>query len=270
MIQSAFNSLISSNTLLLEEAKTKARDAVDPKFKAKILEKLPSPENIKSQLSDEIATTDDLALIEAKYLNLKNKCQSLISQVDNKIKQLEGIKAKTNGISDNFSKLDEVIDIGNTFIPILKIIITAAPTLLASLSGMFANGLATVKIDDGLKGAKSKIVEFDAVLKSLSTIQPFIIKQSTTLSTQIDPAINILRGVKTQIEFNCNYIDTLFLQLIAQFSGLLDQSTETTKPKPQFNNPGEILANLENSNKEKFFQYIKDMEGNTGYKIIKK
>ena len=78
--------------------------------------------------------------------------------------------------------------------------------------------------------------------------------------------------LKAKIQENLNYIDTLFLQIIAQYSGLLDPATESgdTPPLPQFNNPGEILANLENSNKEKFFQYLKDIEGNTGYKIIKK
>ena len=34
MIQSVFNSLISSNTLILEETKTKVRDSIEVDFKA--------------------------------------------------------------------------------------------------------------------------------------------------------------------------------------------------------------------------------------------
>ena len=62
----------------------------------------------------------------------------------------------------------------------------------------------------------------------------------------------VLDILKKNIE-NLNYIDTIFLQIIAQYSGLLDPATETedNPPSPQFDDPEGILNNVENSNKEK-------------------
>ena len=88
MIQSAFNSLVSSNTLLLEEAKTKVRDSVEAEFKSQIEQELSNPENIKAILgSQDIATTEDLQKVEAKFNQLKFKTNSILQKVDNKISQ---------------------------------------------------------------------------------------------------------------------------------------------------------------------------------------
>ena len=273
MIQSAFNSLVSSNTLLLEEAKTKVRDSVEAEFKSQIEQELSNPENIKAILgSQDIATTEDLQKVEAKFNQLKFKTNSILQKVDNKISQLQQIKGKVSKISNNFSKLDEATKVANDFLPTLDIIITAAPAILAFFTGLLANALAEKKIEDGLDLAKSKIKELKTVVVAIVGVKTFIDGQTSTISKQVDPAIEILERLKAKIQENLNYIDTLFLQIIAQYSGLLDPATESedTPPSPQFKNPSEILNNLENSNKEKFFIYINSLKGNTGYEIIKK
>ena len=296
MILDTFNSVIQTNMMALEEAKTKMDDAVDPKIKAKILEQLPSPESIKTQLQSEIPleTPEALKILESKFLKLKNTTNNLVSKVDTKIQQLEAIKSKINGINDNFTKLGDVINDTKDFVSILKQIILLAPAALSLLSAQFANGLNTIKINDGVIKAKGKLAEFDIIISMVSVIQPYIAKKLTAISDIVDPAINILKRVKEPIETNSRYIDNLFLQLIAPFSGLLDGDTITyntppfsnipdsdpytnqndleNSPTPLpfiFNDPVEILNNLENSNKEKFIIFLKNEEGNTGYKIIK-
>jgi len=273
MIQSSFNSLISSNALLLEEAKTKVRDSVEAEFKSQIEQELSNPENIKAILgSQDIATTEDLQKVEAKFNQLKFKTNSILQKVDNKISQLQQIKDKVSKISNNFSKLDEATKVANDFLPILDTIITAAPAILAFFTGLLANALAEKKIEDGLDLAKSKIKELKSVTDSVTGVKTFIDKQTSGINKQVDPAIEILERLKAKIQENLNYIDTIFLQIIAQYSGLLDPATETedNPPSPQFNDPEEILNNVENSNKEKFFIYINSLKGNTGYEIIKK
>tara|TARA_R110000787_G_scaffold113033_3_gene222051 strand:+ start:1155 stop:1976 length:822 start_codon:yes stop_codon:yes gene_type:complete len=273
MIQSAFNSLVSSNTLLLEEAKTKVRDSVEADFKSQIEQQLPNQETINSILgSQDITTTEDLQKVEAKFNQLKFKTNSILQKVDNKISQLQQIKGKISKINNNFDKLSEATEVANKFVPTLNIIIAVAPNILAFFTGLLANALAEKKIEDGLDLAKSKIKELSSVIASLNSIQPFILKQTSDINKQVDPAIEILERLKAKIQENLNYIDTIFLQIIAQYSGLLDPATESedTPPSPQFNNPSEILNNLENSNKEKFFIYINSLKGNTGYEIIKK
>ena len=273
MIQSAFNSLVSSNALLLEEAKTKVRDSVEAEFKSQIEQELSNPETINSILgSQNIATNEDLQKVEAKFIQLKAKTNFTLQKVDNKINQLQQIKGKVSKINNNFDKLSEVTEVANKFVPTLNIIITAAPNLLAFFTGLLSNALAEKKISDGLDLAKSKIKELSSVILSLNSIQPFILKQTSDINKQVDPAIEILERLKAKIQENLNYIDTIFLQIIAQYSGLLDPATETedNPPSPQFDDPEEILNNVENSNKEKFLIYINGFRGNTGYKIIKK
>lgn len=273
MIQSAFNSLVSSNALLLEEAKTKVRDSVEAEFKSQIEQELSNSENINTILgSQNIATNEDLQKVEAKFIQLKTKTNFILQKVDNKINQLQQIKNKISKVNNNFDKLSEITEITNKFVPTLNIIISSAPSILAVFTGLLSNALAEKKISDNLDLAKSKIKELSSVIKSLNNIQPFILNQTSSIINQVNPAIGILERLKAKIEENLNYIDTIFLQIIAQYSGLLDPTTETedNPPSPQFNNPEEILNNVENSNKEKFLIYIRGFKGNTGYKIIKK
>jgi archaellum component FlaC len=271
MILNAFNSLISSNMLTLEEAKNKARDSVSVKFKDEILTKVPSPNSLKEQLTTQIVSTQDLSRVEEKFLVLKNRCDSLIAQVDSKIEQINGIKNKINGIDARFDKIQEVLDIANQFIPVLRVIITTAPIILGASTGLFANGLLITRISDGLKVAKSKIVELEAIVKVLGSIQSYIDSQTQPINNSCDQAIEVLTNIRNQIKTSCDFIDQTFLQQITKFSsGLIDSATATDGTVVKFERPEEILSNLENSNKQLFIQYLEDFEGNTGYQIVKK
>jgi hypothetical protein len=273
MIQTAFNSLISSNTLLLEEAKGKIKDSVEKEFKTRIEQELSNPETIQNILkSQNIRTIEDLQLVEAKFNQLKTKCNFIKNSINSKIDQINAIKNKINKIDGNFSKLDDAIQVGNEFLPTLNLIITSATISLGFFTGLLSNALTEKKINDGLEIAKGKVAEFNSVLAALKGIKSYIGSQTNSINNQIDPALNILNQLKLTVEQNCNYIDTIFLQTIAKYSELLDSDTENPSdpPTPQFDNPEEILDNLENSNKDKFFVYLKDNKDNTGYKIIKR
>lgn len=271
MILNAFNTLVSSNTLVLEEAKSKVRDYISPDFKNQILSKVPSVENVREQLGTQINSIDELREVESRFKLLKSRCKALISQTEAKIEQIESIKAKINSIDERFEKLKEITDTANQFIPTLRIIITAAPALLGASTGLFANGLVITKIDDGLKIAKSKIIELEAIIKVLSSVQKYIDSQTQPINDSCDDALRILNNLKTTIEENCNKIDEFFLKLLATFPNtpLVDNDTKTDTTIPIVENPEEILDNLENSNKQLFIQYIRDIENNTGYKIVK-
>ena len=59
------------------------------------------------------------------------------------------------------------------------------------------------------------------------------------------------------------------MQVVSFYSNLLDSDDDETTI--QFDNPEEILDNLEDSNKSKFFEFIENIETKeTGYRIIKK
>lgn len=271
MILNAFNSLISSNMVVLENAKTKARDSVSKDFKNQILSKTPSPDSIKNQLSTQITTTDDLKKTETQFKTLKENCRFLKTQVDSKETQLKAIQAQIQSINDKFAKIEDTIKVANQFIPALRIIITTAPAILSALSGPLANGLAITKINDGLKVAQAKIVELEAIVKVLSGIQKYILSQTEPINTSCSQAIDVLNNTRSQIEDRCNYIDEAFIQIITKIPNLpiIDKDTKTENTKPIILNPESILDNLENSNKQTYIQYLRDMESNTGYQIVK-
>lgn len=273
MILNAFNTLIASNTLSLESAKSKVRNYVSADFKDQILSKVPNPENVKQQLGTQITNIEELRQIETRFKSLKTRCTNLISQVDSKIEQIESIQDKINDIDKRFERIKEVTDVANQFIPILKGIITIAPVILGASTGLLANGLLITRIDKGLEVAKSKIVELEAVVKVLSSIQKYIDEQALPITNSCDDAIGILQRLKEQIEANCKQIDSVFLGLIATFPNTPIVDNDTKQPGeptiPLIENPEEILDNLENSNKQLFIQYLQDTENNTGYRIVK-
>lgn len=293
MILGAFNNIISNSSLSLEEARGQVRDSVDKEFKSKIQKELPTPESINNQLqSYTIETIEDLQKLETRFNVLKNKCRFLKQQVDSKISQLQSIKNKVNKINNNFDKLEQVIEIANKIVPEVQTVISVAPVALAALGGI-GSGLAITKLDDGLKAAKGKIAEFKSVLKVLNTIKPFLTGPANDINSKVDSALIALASLKGSTQQTCDYIDALFLQKISQFTPeLLDSDTvvdnETSigldgsglRPdglpifqlNNQLSNPEEVLNNLENSNKDKFIQYITNVgkPSETGYRIIKR
>ena len=244
MIQSAFNTLISSNSLLLEEAKAKVRDSVDPKFKEIILSKLPSPDNVKNQLTTNINTLDDLRTVADRYSVLRARCGNLLGQTESKITQLEAIKAKVTQIDNNFSRLDEVVDVANQFLPTIKVIISTAPAALSVLSGPLANGLAIKKISDGLDTAKGVVANLEATVKVISSVKGQISKQTNTISSQVDPSIEVLNRLKDNIQSNIDYTNSVFTQVITKFSESVDGDTLTGSTSLSTQDPMELFNNI--------------------------
>ena len=283
MILSAFNSIISSNAVTLEEAKSKLSNSISPDFKTQVLSKIPTQDSVKSQLTATLNDVNDLKKLEAKHRYLKNQCSSQIAKVDAKINQIQSIKSKTQSIDDRFSSLDEIIKIANQFLPAIKTIISVAPGALAALGGI-GTGLAITKVNDGLKVAKGKVKEFEAIVKALEVIRNKMGGDISPINKKCDAALDILNSLKIQIETLCNYTDQILLQMLTQLPNLngLDSDSQT-------NNTGELLGNsltsnetttiieniignLENSGRDQFIQYLESIDKpiKTGYRIIKK
>ena len=284
MIQNIFNSTISSNTLAVESAKSKLKNAASEKnLKAELLKQLPSEETIRQQLATFPETKEALDIITKKHKALKDKCKNIENKLDQKITQIEGIQQEISSMTDRFNKLTEFIDIAREFIPTLKIVITVGRAGLnalplttpvgAPIPG--AGGGAIVNLDDTLKKAQSKINEFDSIIKILDEIKDYILSQVAPIDKTCINGLQVLNTIKPQIQAQCLIADTIFLQIISEFSNLTDNDTLSETTVVQFENPEEILDNLENSNKEKFFEIIKKESKpgkvfETGYKIIKK
>jgi hypothetical protein len=284
MIQNIFNSTISSNTLAVESIKSKLKNAASEKnIKAELLKRLPSEETIRQQLATLPQTKESLDIIIKKHKALKDLCNNIENKLDQKITQIEGIQQEINSIINRFNKLTEFIDIAKEFIPTIIIIINVGKAGLnalplttpvgAPIPG--AGGSAIVNLGDALKEAGAKIVTFNAITKVLDGVKNHILSQVNPINNTCIQGLQVLNSIKPQIQTQCLIADNIFLQIISEFSNLTDSDTLSETTTIQFENPEEILDNLENSSKEKFFELIRskskpDKTFETGYRIIKK
>jgi hypothetical protein len=285
MIQDAFNSIISSNTLAVEEIKNKVKNSASSKLKEEILQKLSDPETIKQQLGGLPVTQEQLDLVDKKYIRLKSETENLQNKSLQKSNEIQAIIDKISKVNERFDRLTGFTDEARKFLPTLKKIITGARIALNALpintplgTPIPGSGGGTIiGTDDKLKGAKSKIEQFEALTEVLDGIKKHITDQTDPIEESCNEAISIINNINSQINIQKLIIDQIYLQIIGEFSGLIDSDTLTQETIPQSENPEEILNNLENSNREKYIQYLKNIsigDNNieileTGYKITK-
>jgi uncharacterized protein (UPF0305 family) len=271
MIQDAFNSIISSNTLAVEEIKNKVKSSASSKLKEEILQKLSDPETIKQQLGGLPVTQEQLDLVDKKYIRLKSETENLQNKSLQKSNEIQAIIDKISKVNERFDRLTGFTDEARKFLPTLKKIITGARIALNALpintplgTPIPGSGGGTIiGTDDKLKGAKS--------------IKKHITDQTDPIEESCNEAISIINNINSQINIQKLIIDQIYLQIIGEFSGLIDSDTLTQETIPQSENPEEILNNLENSNREKYIQYLKNISTGdnnieileTGYKITK-
>ena len=232
MILNSFNSLISANSTLLEQANTQVRNSVEAEFKTQIYSKLPTKETIKQQFLTEaqnISTQEDLENIENLYNRLKGVCESLLGKVDNKITQLNSIKEKTAGVTENFNKLEEAVGIATPLVQTAKGVIQALKGGLFALGGIGSGG-AIVNAKDGIDAASSKIKEFDSVIAVILGVKPFIEGKIQPINTSVDQAIGILQLLRGTIEENCAYLDALYLWVLSYFTDVFTEIDDDNSP----------------------------------------
>ncbi len=285
MIQDAFNSIISSNTLAVEEIKNKVKNSTSSNLKEEILKKLSDPETIKQQLGGLPVTQEQLDLVDKKYIRLKSETENLQNKSLQKSNEIQAIVDKISKVNERFDKLNDFFETALSFIPTLKKLITGARIALnalpintpvgAPIPG--SGGGAIISTDDKLKEAKSKVDQFESLSKVIEGIKEHITDQTDPIEESCNEAISIINNINSLINAQKLVIDQIYLQIIAEFSGLVDSDTLTQETIPQSENPEEILNNLENSNREKYIQYLKNIsigDNNieileTGYKITR-
>ena len=285
MIQDAFNSIISSNTLAVEEIKNKVKNSASSKLKEEILQKLSDPDTIKQQLGGLPVTQEQLDLVDKKYIRLKSETENLQNKSLQKSNEIQGIVNKISKVNERFDKLTGFTDEARKCLPTLKKIISGGRILLNALPINTplgtpipgSGGGAIIGTDNKLKDAESKIEQFEALTEVLDGIKKHITDQTDPIEESCNEAISIINNINSQINIQKLIIDQIYLQIIGEFSGLIDSDTLTQETIPQSENPEEILNNLENSNREKYIQYLKNIslgDNNieileTGYKITR-
>lgn len=292
MIRDAFNSLISQNSVLIENMKTEVKNSVEAEFKAKIQQELSDPENIKKLFeAQNITTPEDLKSVERIKNNLMGRAKFTLQKVDAKIKQLKAIQSKSDQVTTNLDKLsprkEGPVKVAADFLPLVELIITVASASLGFFTGLLSNAKVEKEIGDKIDLAKSKVKEFRNVISAITNVKKYMDKELAPINNKVTQAILILEALKLQVEEYLRIIEEQYLLFIAPYLDLLiDEESqpigETGIPEELVNsintenissiNIENIIQNLPSTARETFIRRIRNSSKplETGYKIIKK
>ena len=258
-----------------------------PFVEAQVIVNVPTPESILNLLPL-VTTPDQMSKIIANFIKLKEACKKSEKLIQDLINQIDKILDKLSDIERIFTTINGFLSFIGDFIPLIKTLIGIGQITLAAQVFPVASGTVTIRVGDAVKLAKSKIREFDALVKIVDPI-------TTTIRQGVDEIQEILYPVRTklvklltQIRARCFYLDSVLLDKLKELEVAMAQNPSSgggiNGPQgtgvsqdteniintlaDQFN-PEDILDNLENSNKEKFIEYLTE-NGLTGYQIVKK
>ena len=207
---------------VISKAKTKVK-AEGKKQVMKVLEKLPSKDDIKEKLISGACSPK----AQEKMKKIYNKIHGLISKLENILLKAQGklqsIKAKIDKVVNGvLPKLVKIMGILALIILVVKIIVAISPAILVASSGLLASGIVIVKIANAIMKAQSIVAEYDGTIKAITDqlkkylkIALKIIASIAAAILLVSPILKFVQKIKAFIEFlylmylsMCNTSDT--------------------------------------------------------------
>ena len=218
----------------------------------------------------------------------KQVCIDIENTVQRTIGLIDRVLGKCNDIEKAFGSILNFIAFLSDFVPLLRILIGTAQIGLIAQVFPIAQGAITVKLGDAIKFAKSKLKEIEAIAKLADQLNEFIDTEVAKIRDELYPTRERLGELLIEIRRRRRFIDENFLRYLKElelsmsqnppaFGGSggpqgtgVPQDTDTiiNLLSSQFE-PEDILDNLENSNKERFIEYLVE-NGFTGYQVVKR
>ena len=258
-----------------------------PFVTAQVTVNVPTPESILNILPF-ITTPDQFAEIQRKFIQLKQQCKTAEASIQILIDQIDKVLGKLNRIEQIFGSLDGFLSFLSEFIPLMKLLVGTMQVALAAQVFPIASGTVTVRAGDAIKFAKSKIKEIDALAKVANSVSEPTLQSVDELQGTLLPARAKLQEILTEIRARCFYLDSVLLDKLKELelsmtqnppsgggtsgpqgTGVIQDTEQIVNTLASQFEPKEILNNLENSNKERFIEYLVE-NGFTGYQVVKK
>ena len=200
---------------VLSQMKTKVK-AEGKKQVMKVLEKLPSKDDIKEQL---ISGACSIAA-QNKMKKIYNKIHGLITKLENILlkgqSKLESIKQKIDKVVNGvLPKIAKIMLILAAIILVVKIIIAVVPIGLLALTGLFAVGKLIVTIANIVLKAQSLVVEYEPTIKSIQAQVKKYIKIALKIIGTIAAALAILMAVLAFVQKIKAFIEYLYLMYLS-------------------------------------------------------
>ena len=258
-----------------------------PFVETQVTVNIPTPESILNALPL-ITTPDQFQQIQARFVQLKQACKMVEMQIQLLIDQIDGVLAKVDRIEQIFGTLNGFLGFLGEFIPLLRILNGTMQVVLAAQVFPVASGTVTVRAGDAIKFVKSKIKEIDALVKISRSVSEPVLEGTDEIQATLLPVRAKLQDILTRIRARCFYLDSVLLDKLKELelsmtqnppsgggtngpqgTGVVQDTEQIVNALASQFEPEEILNNLENSNKERFIEYLTE-SGLTGYQVVKR
>lgn len=245
MINNIFSKLISSNNRYLFESKQKIKEIAKKRAKDSFPIKLPTASSLVSKLNQlNISQPEDLLKAEQYYINTTSALDNIIRKIEGNIEEMSSIRSKLKAIDDNFSKIDEILEVVN---PILVLIRAALPTLdilLASQNPVTGiNGLSLKKTMDKIDTLKDKIESALDIITFIPISLRVFLDETSKLIEPLNKSIDGMEAYLAQLKNLRDQIDQIYQNFISQFvfPSINDEVLGTDQTPEQF-----IVENIDN------------------------
>lgn len=269
-----------------------------PFVTAQVTVNVPTPESILNILPF-ITTPDQFAEIQRKFIQLKQQCKTAEASIQILIDQIDKVLGKLNRIEQIFASLDGFLSFLSELIPIMKVLVGTMQVTLGAQVSPIISGTVTFDAGDAIKFAKSKIKEIEALAKIANSVAEPILQSVDELQGILLPTRTKLQEILTEIRARCFYLDSVLLDKLKELelsmtqnppsgggtsgpqgpsgggisgpqgTGVIQDTEQIVNILASQFEPEEILNNLENSNKERFIEYLVE-NGFTGYQVVKR
>ena len=272
------NQLIRAKARIQQEGKRKLNELKD---------QLPTPEDISQQLLVDINQDSCSDKGRAKFLKKYNKIYRSVDQIHNVTKNVlekienidEIVRPMAEGTEGPFKTLNTIKDtLNNSIMPILQIIVLAAPAALGPLVGLANSAAAADAIATKRDKAIAKTKEYVALLACIPIMISFYQKQAQKILTPIDLLMNKLTFLKEEIDKIKAFLYSLklqYLQNCADLANAQNNSSEgTTLPDPTGSTPlsdylallkeqyNDVYNQLQQANNEKYVERVYALKEN--------
>tara|TARA_Y100001973_G_scaffold69515_1_gene101421 strand:+ start:2262 stop:3185 length:924 start_codon:yes stop_codon:yes gene_type:complete len=254
------NILSSQVESKLEEAKQKVRDEGKKKID-EVKQKIPTPEDViaklKAEINKEACSVKGKEKFMKKYNQLNDRLTKLLNVIKSAIEKIEGIENKIKPIIEAEGPLGKINEFADFFkeniMPILQVVIMAAPMLLAAQTTPVVSGVTIDQTQKKRDLAVSKVKELSALLLSIPLMIIFYQNQAKKIFVPLDLIKSKLEMVKEQI----TKIQLFMYSLLLQFEDQCNELEQSQNSSLNNNNPISPDPNS-TSSLEKYMAFLKD------------
>jgi hypothetical protein len=218
MIENLLNNSINKVTSDLFLTKDQILSAAKNRSQEEVINKLPSPEQFKSDLESTIlnGNQEDLVKLENKFNQAVRSIDIAIDKLTQKENQLFTLKTKLEGSRQQLNLIGNIRDIGFNLSSILEGLIPIIDGALATSSGPVASGTLISNLTLFKKDFKDIIKKIQGILSSIDGINGFFGNEINLLINPLNTGINSL-GIAIQ------KLKDLREQFLFNYESFLDQ-----------------------------------------------